>query len=101
MPSKALIQALGWDVIQEIDNYFEDVAEEIRAERRRLEATRHAVLFPPGREADMLRRIADLEFHLRDELSRATLRIRREMQDLKDEMRRLREVLPSGPGPTP
>jgi hypothetical protein len=91
MPSKALIEALGWDVIEEIDKYFEDVAEEIRAERRRLLAAQHEVLVPPGREADMLRRLGDVEYSLRDELSHATQRLRREIQDLRDEIRRLRE----------
>ena len=95
MPSRALIQALGWDVIEEIDNYFENVAEEIRAERRRLEATRHELLYPPGREADMLRRIADVEYHLCLEMSRAGQRLRREIQDLKDEVRQLREAFPA------
>jgi len=61
VPSKALIDALGWDVILEIDRYIEDVAEEIRAERRRLVATQHQVLFAPGREADMLAEALRLE----------------------------------------
>ncbi|MBI4420641.1 MAG: hypothetical protein HY560_07430 [Gemmatimonadetes bacterium] len=96
MPSKALIDALGWDVMVEIDKYLEDAAEEIRAERRRLLAAQHEVLVRPGREADMLWRLGDVEYALRDELSRATQRLRSEIQELKDEIRRLKPQLPPG-----
>lgn len=100
MPSRGLIEALGWNAIEELDNYLEDVAEKIRAERRRLETTRHEVLFPPGREADMLWRIGNLEYHLRDEISRTGQRLRREILDLRDEVRRLRQALSPGQAPS-
>ena len=93
VPSQAMIKALGWEAIEEIDRYLDDVAEEIRAEGRRLEASRQAALFPPGREADMLHRLADAEYHLREEISLSGQRIRRAIYELKDELRRLREAL--------
>jgi len=94
-PSARLIQVLGWDLIQELDNYLEDTAEQICAERRRLEATHHERLVPPGRDADLLRRLADVEYHLRDELSRTGRRIRGEIANLREEVLRLRGSTPA------
>jgi phosphoglycolate phosphatase-like HAD superfamily hydrolase len=96
MPSKALIDALGWEAIQEIDAYFDDAAEELRAERRRLEAARLDAARPVSGEADVLSRLADVEYQLRLEIGQARTRLQRKLDELTQEVARLRrEITPS------
>ena len=89
MPSKALIDALGWDAIQEIDAWFDDAAEDLRAERRRLELARLDAARPVRGEADVLSRLADTEYELRLEMVQARARLERKLEELTREIRRL------------
>ena len=93
MPSKKLIDALGWDAVVEIDSYLDQAAEELRAERRRLEAARRDVTSPGAGLSEVLFRLAELEYELRAEISGARQRLRREIEDVKDELRLLRSEL--------
>ena len=96
LPSKALIDALGWEAVQEIEAWFEDAAEELRAERRRLEAARLDAAQPVRGEAAMLWRVADMEYELRLEIARARSGLQRKLAELTEEMRRLRSgITPS------
>ncbi|MBE0592183.1 MAG: hypothetical protein IH616_07265 [Gemmatimonadales bacterium] len=90
MPSKALIDALGWDTIQEIEAFFDDSAEELRMERRRLEAARHDAAHPVPGEAEVLWRLADMEYQLRLEIGQARRRLQRKLDELTQEIYRLR-----------
>ena len=93
MPSKALIEALGWDAINAIDTYFDDAVEELRAERRRLEAARHhAALRAPG-EVEVLRRLADVEYALRLEIVQTRTRLERKLDELTREVSHLRHEI--------
>lgn len=96
MPSKALIDALGWEAVQAIETFFEDAAEELRAERRRLEAARHDAAHPARGEADVLWRLADTEYQLRLEIGQARSRLQRKLDELTQEVHQLRsEITPS------
>ena len=93
VPSKKLIDALGWDAVVEIDSYLDQAAEELRAERRRLEASRRDVMSSGGGQGDVLFRLAELEYELRAEISHARQRLHREIEDVKDQLRLLRSEL--------
>lgn len=89
-PSKALIDALGWDAVQELEAFFDDAAEDLRAERRRLAATRRDAAHPARGESEVLCRLADVEYELRLEIAQTRTRLARKLDELTREVHRLR-----------
>jgi len=94
MPSNALIEALGWDAIQELEAFVDDAAEELRAEQRRLEAARHDAAYPARGQTDVLWRLADMEYELRLEIRQPRTRLERKLDELTREVSRLRPEIP-------